>query len=450
MNSHELIQSLPPLVRVVGRHRPANQLVKEALDDERFSGILTSSLPTREPEDSPAGQDQTGPDASRRLFSLDSEFDYAQVDPALDVEPPQKGVPLTPPKAQVGYAGLTPPQRYRMLEWLAFPSQGAPTTIRQLYIAQLETALLDSEEISSQSRDRLMQLLESSPWHHNEGAGRALLLAFWLRRDGPGLNQWLAKGALAPSLVGLALGHLALLGQEISPATFGTLVAYWTDTRRSAERHALFSSQEFYALRLSSLKSSLQEGFLAFGLKQLSDAEQHPRPWRCSHRDLRIAIPQPDLTPYLKPLVREAMLVALSDESERQVVRDETDQRSSIQMGTLQGGTGQENREQNGAEEPQEVLDSPEDKPWNLVLEFGESRSEYFEFALFRARQRPGYSQILDENRKLVHRVVFTKPEMKHFWTLWEYVSKWSTVQVYLRGQEIEKDHVYRYSQYLV
>ncbi|RIK27067.1 MAG: hypothetical protein DCC55_39615, partial [Chloroflexi bacterium] len=70
------------------------------------------------------------------------------------------------------------------------------------------------------------------------------------------------------------------------------------------------------------------------------------------------------------------------------------------------------------------------------MLEFGHSRSELFRFALSIAQRMPGFSQLLDENRKLVYRVIFKKSEMRNFWRLWDYVQSWSSTHIYLNGQE--------------
>jgi hypothetical protein len=96
----------------------------------------------------------------------------------------------------------------------------------------------------------------------------------------------------------------------------------------------------------------------------------------------------------------------------------------------------------------QEAL-SGEDAGWRLILEFGQSRSELFDYALRIARRMPTFLQLLDENRKLVYRVTFKRQEMRQFWRLWDYTQGWSTVQVYLNGQALERWKIYPYSQYL-
>jgi hypothetical protein len=86
---------------------------------------------------------------------------------------------------------------------------------------------------------------------------------------------------------------------------------------------------------------------------------------------------------------------------------------------------------------------------WHLILEFGQSRSEYFDFALTLAQRIDSFSQLVDEDRKVVYRVMFQKDKLRDFWRLWNYVEKWSSTRVYVRGEEIEKWKVWRYSQFL-
>ena len=90
-----------------------------------------------------------------------------------------------------------------------------------------------------------------------------------------------------------------------------------------------------------------------------------------------------------------------------------------------------------------------EELGWHLILEFGHSRSEFFEFALELAQRVESYTQIADENRKLIHRVIFKKRELRQFWRLWDYVQSWSSTQVFLNGEELQKWKIYPYSPYL-
>jgi hypothetical protein len=106
--------------------------------------------------------------------------------------------------------------------------------------------------------------------------------------------------------------------------------------------------------------------------------------------------------------------------------------------------------EVNDLDAPQAITASePEATTWRLILEFGHSRSEYFPAILARCQRLPGYAQLMDEDRKLVYRVTFTRSELRRFWQIWDYVHGWSTARVYLNGEELEKWKVWPYSQYL-
>jgi hypothetical protein len=55
----------------------------------------------------------------------------------------------------------------------------------------------------------------------------------------------------------------------------------------------------------------------------------------------------------------------------------------------------------------------------------------------------------MDEDRRLIYRIIFRKSEMRRFWRIWDYVHGWTSTRVYLNGSELEKWQVWPYSQYL-
>ncbi len=137
--------------------------------------------------------------------------------------------------------------------------------------------------------------------------------------------------------------------------------------------------------------------------------------WRCAHRDLRIDFAQPDLQPWLAPLLAEML--------------------DDVPLAPAPAAP---------PEEP-----AADNEAWMLILEFGHSRSEYFEFALRQAQRQPGFSALVDDQRHVIYRVRFAKSEMRRFWQLWEYAMNWAETHVYLNGKKLEKWKVYPYSQYL-
>jgi hypothetical protein len=101
------------------------------------------------------------------------------------------------------------------------------------------------------------------------------------------------------------------------------------------------------------------------------------------------------------------------------------------------------------ASEAEAMQPSLEELGWRLILEFSSNRSEYFDYVLIQSQKLAGYSQLMDEDRRMVYRIIFRKSEMRRFWRIWDYVHGWTSTRVYLNGQELEKWKVWPYSQYL-
>jgi hypothetical protein len=96
-----------------------------------------------------------------------------------------------------------------------------------------------------------------------------------------------------------------------------------------------------------------------------------------------------------------------------------------------------------------ETQPSLEELGWRLILEFGSNRSEYFDYVVAQAQKLAGYSQLMDEDRRIVYRIIFRKSEMRRFWRIWDYIHGWTSTRVYLNGVELEKWKVWPYSHYL-
>lgn len=370
-----------PLVRILGQHAPAQQVLQQAAE----RGDLPITI---------------------RHGSAPSPVDYSLIDPVLALEPPPTGQPASAaPPTGAGYAAFTPSQRYMLLQWLNAPATPAPPAFQQFYLAQLEVGLLESNR-RAQVIAELQQLQAAPSWQHHSGLARLRLLAYWLTRDGSGLAAWLgAEGAPSP-LSGVALGLQALLNVALQPPQLPLLFQQWSVD-------AALPSQALLTLRLSSLAATLGREPLAYALAQLGEAAQQPQPWRSQHREIRMALPQPDLRPVVEPLLRDltTITVETADRQDEMVDADNADDAST--------------------------------PGWQLVLEFGESRSDFFALALSAAQKQPGYLALMDENRRLIHRVHFQKGEVRRFWRLWDYVQSWSTTKVYINGDEISKWELY-------
>lgn len=348
------------------------------------------------------------------------QIDYAQIDRTLDIANDIANnianVDSSVPPTGTSYAGLTPAQRGAFLMWLSEPLSEAPPAFQQLWLAQLETHLLDEQRRTAIKHLRVLH--ETSAWQRSVALARALLLGLWIEQWGEQLLAWIAAERVPESLLGVALGHAALLGETLTPQALRALLSTWS---LSAEP----PSVGVCAHRLASLRERVGGDPLAHALAQLDDEARQSQPWRTTHRDVRIALPQPDLRPRLEPLLRDLLLAD-------------------------SGGAVELVREDEYEEEASAPLIEPEQEPtapkWMLVLEFGESRSDYFEHVLHWAHQRESFQTLLDEDRQIVYRVVYTKRDLRYFWRIWEYVQSWSATRVFVNGQEIAKWQVYPYS----
>ncbi len=395
--NEEIRDRIPLLARVVGRDRDTVEVLQKA----RYRG----NLPVEFVGDSqPTGED------------------YAKIDLALHVAAwdEQDGDP--PPDARLGYAGWTPQQRARFLDWLYESDREAPPAFQELYLASLESRLFEDAEWRRLAQAKLQQLELAPAWSSHPDLPRVSLLSFWLAQDGLRLADWLAWKSMAEdlpkALMAWGLGWQALLGEPLRAPQVIALTKMWRPGISLPSLDAL-------ALQLDSLAASLNQEPLAYTLAQLGDKSRTLRPWRGVHRDVRLRLPRPEVLPELRPLILE-MTAASPAKATQPIVE-------TVLPGTASPA---ENRMRDYANT-------------FIILEFGYSRSEYFPFVLELAQRIDTFSQIMDEDRKLVYRVTFQKGKMRNFWRLWEYVKLWSIVHVYVRGQEIDKMHVYPYSQFM-
>lgn len=387
MLMYELFPLRNRLARIVGQHPTASQVLNAVRSAQRIQSLASTVV---------------------------NEYDYTQIDPTLSLGDGNT-VEAGAPRVGIGYAGLTPGQRAHFLRWIEDPTEAAPAAFQALYLAHLEVALLEDSPQTRVAQQELKRLERAPLWQGQAALARTSLLAYWLAQDGPGLATWLADTPVAPAIASIALGCQALIGEPLQPAQVARLLTDWELTKIVPQPAVL-------TLRLRSLTTNLGGEPLAYALAQLESTARQLRPWRCNHRDLRIALPQPDVRSVLTPLLVE--LATVNDEHTAAEGAHEAESEPSLPTANRAAD-------------------------WHLILEFGHSRSDLFHFALTIAQRLPGFVQILDENRKLVYRIVFKKSEMRPFWRLWDYVQSWSTTRVYLNGQELEKWQVFPYSQYL-
>ncbi len=388
--------SIPELLRISGRSKPLAMLLTDA---------VAVGLPIVVSPDTVQGEIE----------------DASAIDLSLATEP--TSAPPPTPLPGTSYAGLTPAQRYDFLTWSRKPEVAAPIAFQQIYLANLETRLLE-EQFQNAATGMLISFGAEPTWVKTPALHRAYLLACWLQQDGQQLTDWVSTHALPTKLLGIALGLQALIGASLTAPELGKAIATWQLGARLPT--------DLLKLRLDSLTAILGQPPLTYSLSQLDASATTPRPWRTSHRGLRLLIPQPDLRPTLEASMSDLLIVADVDHEEITSVG------TLDPLDTSQSAPTEEN-----------VQPSLEELGWRLILEFGSNRSEYFDYVLIQAQKLAGYSQLMDEDRRIVYRIIFRKSEMRRFWRLWDYVHGWAATRVYLNGAELEKWKVWPYSQYL-
>ncbi|MEZ4676611.1 MAG: hypothetical protein R2932_20495 [Caldilineaceae bacterium] len=418
-----------PLLRIAGRDKPIGELLQATAPSSAIKApIADKPAAANKPEDTLVqGEDSptVGPaTVAPPTITVSTQDDYAQIDLKLSIQPTP--ILSEEPRIGVGYAGFTPTQRYHFLHWLGDVRQQAPAAFQALYLAHLETNLFDEAPRRSAAANELLWLSQSPNWQTVGLLWRVLLLRYLLQGDGNELQHWLAQTPPLPAnLLGIALGILASFGHSLTVEHLPLLQRQWQIAGQLPDPPIL-------RLRLAFLEGTLHMPLLQHAFEATAPASLVPKPWRCAHRSLRITVVQPDLRPTLLPLLTELSTATdgLSNNLEGDPSPDE-------------GATV--------------TVDSEEQSPaahrakqrWQLVLEFGDSRSEFFDLALRHAQQQPGYLQIMDENRRMIHRITFEKSALRRFWYLWEYVQSWSSTQVYMNGKELQKWEIYPYSPYL-
>ncbi len=372
-----------PLARMVGRDEPAWAVLASAAS--RLAPVVASF-------DAASGSGAAG--------------DYAQIDAALAVVAGQE---LEEPAAGVGYSGLSAAQRWAFLNWLRTPTEAAPRAFQWLYLANLEVRLLEPNPWPILARDELLRLAQAPAWDASLVTPR-LLLAFWLMQDGAGLAQWLAS---APRQDGAtmdkALGMLGRLARPLTAAVLPAVLAAWQIPAPNAAGGVL-------ELRLSSLATTLGADPLQHALGPALAAPTFA-PWRCLHRDLRIAIPQDRVRAIVEPLLTDML-------TETMLPPVAAPGNELAPTATPANGNGDLEKAY-------------------LILEFRQSRSEYFAWALRKAQKQAGFQQLMDEDRHIVYRAPFRRSEQRRFWDLWDTVQSWSSTRLYCQGRELEKWQIY-------
>ena len=205
-------------------------------------------------------------------------------------------------------------------------------------------------------------------------------------------------------------------------------------------------------LRLDSLQTVLGAEPLAHALAALGDAAKTPMPWRCQHRDLRLAFPQPDVRPALQPLLDDMLTlgdVATDDPGAGPQLQSADAEAITDEIPAAVAPPAKHAAKSCARSKKEPAPPATELEKAHIIVEFGASRSDVFDYVLRQAQKQPASSRLMDENRHIVYRVPFRRSEMRRFWQLWEYVQGWATTRVYCDGRQLDKWQIYPYSQYL-
>lgn len=385
-----------PLARMVGRDAPVWAVVSDAARRSRQDVVCFENLSEI--------QQRAG-------------YDYAQIDAALAIigpPPAAAGQAADEPPAGVGYSGLSPAQRWAFLQWLKTPVEPAPRAFQWLYLASLEVRLLEPEPMATLARNELLRLAAAPAWETSL-LMRRLLLAFWLAQDGTGLALWLAQAPrLDADSAEAALSMAARLGQPLTAAMLPSVLTAWQLPAPDVAGNVL-------DLRLNSLAATLGAELLQYAVGPALTTPPFA-PWRCLHRDLRIAIPQDRLRGAVTPLLTDMLA------------------QPALPSTAVDGAELSPTPTPNGAH-------ALEKAHW--IVEFRESRSSYFDWALRQAKRQPGFQQLMDEDRHIIYRAPFRRNESIKFWDLWTCVEGWSNSRVFCQGRELEKSQIYSGSQFM-
>ncbi|MCB0045094.1 MAG: hypothetical protein KDD92_06685 [Caldilineaceae bacterium] len=316
-----------------------------------------------------------------------------------------------PPPPHAGYAAFSPGQRTAFHQWCAGATAPAPRAFTQLLLANLEIQLFQPDQADEAAAD-LAWLSANNAWTDQVLLHRVMLLHLWLQQDGQALTGWSIQARQAKADVWeTLLGWQALLGQPLQAEQMEPLRAAWS----------------LNALpRLTLIREMTGSDPLAAALSDADEDAVMPKPWRGVHPAVRLALPQPSLRLSLTRILQGQAQAPLS---------------AGLQAPPAPPAPKEEREEQNAPRMQEEQ--------WHLILEFRQSRSDYFQTALAFAQREQSFAQLLDEKRNVVYRVMFRKDKLRNFWRLWNIVENWRGVRVYVRGQEVEKRHVWRYSQHL-
>ncbi len=77
------------------------------------------------------------------------------------------------------------------------------------------------------------------------------------------------------------------------------------------------------------------------------------------------------------------------------------------------------------------------DRGWYIAVEFEPSRSPKFEKVVKMARKHPNHIEIVAPDGRIVYRNIYRREHLKLFWELFNMISGWKNVKIYIKGKEV-------------
>lgn len=375
-----------PFLRFTGRHLPAAQQLLRGRRDYHWP---IEPLP-------PA--------------FLSSE-DISLIDPDLPLVRPRDPNLLLSPGYRSTFRSLTAEQRWAYNQWLREHSSPAPAGYAYLYVMLLEAALFDEHALAALAELRWL-VDEARTASIHEFALFSLACGAWLHRQIETF-EWLVE-------------QQTVLTYYINP-----MLSFQADLQIPLSAQQAINLAPHISYSWNSWARQHPDAVEAALAEELAAGDQ---PFLAAHQ-ARMA-PQPMEIRLLNHGLAFSVNICdfLSDEPFRHSLHEVL--RLSERAAQLGGHF---TRRSAPTTRPTQWVD----RGWYLVLEFEDTTSDKLDRALRIARRHPGYIKLLDENRQIVHRVLYRRRDLLLFWSLFERVRNWKSTRVYVNGNPVSLEYLW-------
>ncbi|MBN1887795.1 MAG: TerB N-terminal domain-containing protein [Thermoflexales bacterium] len=358
----------------------------------------------------PAGRE--GPPVQLTAPDVD---DPGLILPRLRLSQPKWPEDVPQPPRRVSFAQLDEGQRWVYLDWLT-RREGLPGLgYAYLYLYGLEAGLFGRQPAAACTEiQRVFDECQDTVFQAQ--AAFDVALGGWLMSNADFFAWTVSRMAWDGPYAGFLLWLQARLGLGLTPHQILSLspACGCTPPTRPGERLG-----ECVQIGLSAFEENAGVPLLQHFVQALAGQEQ-PLEIRLANPAARFSLPAVDL---------------LAHEPFQQAVRD------------LVAMAGREADASNlpapDLAEGQAAPASQQGREWYAVIEFDDPPSSYLDRIVTFAQKQPGYSKLLDEKRRLVHRVIFGRAQTRSFWQLLNMVRSWKSTRVYVNGEERDPAHVW-------